>query len=134
MQILREEWLHLLAEIKSQLTIDEHPATIIWDDIIIMDNILLLSNHIPTLLYYFSYLSQAFTKFRTPFELSKYDFFKPQMECVGRNLTVLGNYLNKSNFKLVTEWPLLTTCTSFLSFIGICLFYNRYYSWLETNI
>ena len=134
MQILREEWLILFAETKITIPHSPLPSTLICDEKIIMDDILLYSNHIPSLIHYFACIAQVFTKYRLSFKLSKCDFFKLRVEFVGHDLTALGNCPVQSKFQLIDQWPLLTTGTSLLSFIAICIFYNRYCPWFETNI
>ena len=99
-----------------------------------MDDILLFSNHDPTLLHYFSCISQVFTKYRLSFKLFRCEFFKPRIEFIGHDITTLGNYLDQSNFQLIETRPLPTTGISLLSFIGLCTFYNRYCPWFEINI
>ena len=71
MQILRDDWIALFNETRHSI-VDEHsPETIVCDDKIVIDEILLYSNHIPTLLHYFSCVAKVFTKFRLSFKLSK---------------------------------------------------------------
>ena len=51
MQILRDDWIALLNETRHS-TVDENaPNIIVCDDKIVIDDILLYSNHIPTLLH-----------------------------------------------------------------------------------
>ena len=57
MQTLCEDWLILIAETKNGILIVNPPSTILCDDKIITDDILLFSNHEHTLLHYFSYIS-----------------------------------------------------------------------------
>ena len=90
-QILCEEWLLLFVETKITITTNNLPSTLVCDDKIVMDNILLYSNHSTTLLHYFSCIAQVSTKYRLFFKLSKCDFFKPRVEFVGHDLTTLGN-------------------------------------------
>ena len=134
MQIVREDWLLLFTVTKSTMSISNLPSTLIYDDKIIMDDILLYSNHISTLFHYFSCIVQVFTKYWLSFKLSKCDFFKPRVKFVGHNLTVLGDWSNQSKFQLIEQWPLHIIGTSIFSFIGLCAFYNRYCPWFETNI
>ena len=75
MQTLRKEWLLLYADSKHLITIYSAPVTIICNDKIIIDDILLYSNNVNTLIHYFSCVAQVFTKFRLSFKLTKYEFF-----------------------------------------------------------
>ena len=75
MQILRDDWIALFNETRHSI-VDEHaPNIIVCDDKIVIDDILLYSNHIPTLLHYFFCVAKVFTKFRLSFKLSKCVFF-----------------------------------------------------------
>ena len=134
MQSLREKLLILFAETKNSISILNPPSTIICDDKIIMDDIIPFSNHDPTLLHYFLYVSYVFTKYRFLFKLSKDDYFKPRVEFVGYDLPTLGNCPSQSKFQLIEEWFLPAAGTSLLSFIGLCTFYDRYCPSSETNI
>ena len=104
------------------------------DDKIIIDDILLYSNHVLTLLHYFSCVAQVFTKYRLSFKLTKCEFFKKRVEFVGHDLTIYGNCPAASKFDLIRDWPLPPHAISLLSFIGLCSFYSRYCPWFETNI
>ena len=103
------------------------PSTLIYNDKIIIDDGLLYSNHVPSLLHYFSCVIQLFTKYRLSFKLTKCDFFKPRVEFVGHDLTTYGNCPTESKFDLIQHWPLLPNAIYFLSFIGLCGLYSRYY-------
>ena len=126
MQILRDDWIALFNETRHSI-VDEHsPETTVCDDKIVIDDILLYSNHIPTLLHYFSCVAKVFTKFRLSFKLSKCDFFKSRVEFFGQDLTARGNCPAQSKFNLIQDWPFPTHGTALLSFIGLCSFYSRY--------
>ena len=60
--------------IKDCIPSDTSLLTIFCDIKSTIDNILILSNHIPTLLHYFSCVAQVFTKYRLSFKLRKCDF------------------------------------------------------------
>ena len=105
MLALRDDWLTLFYETKHNIIVEDAPDTIIYNDKIIINNILLFSNHIPTLLHYFSCIATAFTKYRLSFKLSKCDLFKSRVEFVGQDLTAGGNCLVQSKFNLIKEWP-----------------------------
>ena len=51
MQILRDDWLAQFEETKNVIIVENVPVTIICDDKILIDNILLYYNDIPTLLH-----------------------------------------------------------------------------------
>ena len=118
----------------SGISIGNSPAIIICDDKSIMDNMLFFSDHIPSLLSYFSCISQVFTKYSILFKFSKFDSFRQSEEFIEHDFTTLSNYPTPSNFWLIEEWLLPIICTSLLSFISICTFYNYYYPWFEKNI
>ena len=125
MQSLRKEWLLLYADTKHLIHFDSVHVTIICNEKIIIDDILLYSNNVNTLIHYFSCVAQVFTKYRLSFKLTKCEFFKPRVEFVGHDLTTYGNYPVASNFDLIKHWPLPPHAISLLSFIGLCSFYSR---------
>ena len=133
-QFFRADWIVLFNETKQTIKLFDSPSTIICNDRIIIDDILLFSNHIPTLLHYFSCVAQVFTKFRLSFKLSKCDFLKGRVEYVGHDLTTNGNCPAASKFSLLQDWPLSPHGISLLSFIGLCCINNIYCPWLQTNI
>ena len=100
-QYLRKEWLLLFADTKHVISCDNVSNTLICNDKIIIDDGLLYSNHVPSLLHYFSCVIQLFTKYRLSFKLTKCDFFKPRVEFVGHDLTTYGNYPIESKFDLI---------------------------------
>ena len=51
MQILRDDWIALFNETRHSIVDENSPKTIVCDDKIFIDDILLYSNHIPTLLH-----------------------------------------------------------------------------------
>ena len=97
-QPLREEWLFLFKETQNQLIIEYFPTTIIYDDKIIMDDILISFNHIPILLYYFFVSIKFLPQNRSLFKLSNCILLKPRVEFVGRDITALGNCSSQSKF------------------------------------
>ena len=121
MQFLRADWTTLFNETKHVINVSNSPTTIVCNDRIIIDDILLFSNHIPTLLHYFSCVAQVFTKFRLSFKLTKCDFLKERVEYVGHDLTAKGNCPAESKFALIKEWPLPTHGISLL-FYWLVLF------------
>ena len=71
MQSLRKEWLLLYADTKHLIHLDSAPVTFIWNEKIIIDDILFYSNSVNTLIHYFSCVTKAFTKYRLSFKLTK---------------------------------------------------------------
>ena len=103
MQILRDDWIALFNETRYSIVDNHAPDNIVCDDKIVIDDILLYSNHIPTLLHYFSCVAKVFTKFRLSFKLSNYDFFKSHVEFVGHDFTASGNCPAQSKFYLIQD-------------------------------
>ena len=134
MQSSRKEWLLLYTDTKHLIHFDSVTVTIICNDKIIIDVILLYSNNINTFIHYFSCVSQVFTKYRLSFKLTKCNFFKPRVKFVGHDLTTYGNYPAASKFDLIKHWPLPPHAISLLSFIELCSVYIRYCLWFETNV
>ena len=62
-QYLRKEWLLLYADTKHLTHLDSVPVTIICNDKIIINDILLYSNNVNTLIHFFSCVAQVFTKY-----------------------------------------------------------------------
>ena len=79
MQFLREDWIILFQETKHNIVMTNSPSNIVCDDRIIIDDILLFSNHVSTILHYFSCVARVFTKYRLFFKLVKCDFFQPRV-------------------------------------------------------
>ena len=71
MQFLCDDWTILFNETRNSINLSNSPTNNICNDRIIIDDIILFSNHIPTFLHYFSCVTQVFTKFRLSFKLSK---------------------------------------------------------------
>ena len=103
MQILRDDWIALFNETRHSI-VDEHaPDIIVCDDKIVIDDILLYSNHIPALLHYFSCVAKVFTKFRLHLNYPSVIFFKSRVEFVGHDHTASGNYPAQSKFSLIQD-------------------------------
>ena len=75
MQTLRKIWLLLYTEIKHLLHLDSAPVTIMCNEKIFIDDILLYSNNVKTLIHYFSCVTQVFIKYSLSFKLTKCEFF-----------------------------------------------------------
>ena len=134
MKILHDECVILFNSTKDIVLSNTSVAKIFWDSKTIIDETLIYSNHIPTLLHYFSCVAQVFTKYRLSFKMSKCDYFLPRIEYVGHDLTADDNCLVQSKFDLIKQWPFSPHNVFLLSFIGLCSFYNNYVSWFESNI
>ena len=59
---------------------------------------------------------------------------QPRVGFVWHILTTYSNCPAASKFDLIKHWPLPPHVISLLSFIGLCRFYSRYWSWFETNV
>ena len=110
------------------------PSHIVFNDRIIIDDILLFSNHVPTICYHFSRVTQAFSKYRLSFKFSRYNFFQLRVKHVGYDLTARGDCPAVSKFDLLQSCSLQPYGILHLFFIGLCCFFSRYCPWLETNI
>ena len=122
MKSLRKEWLLLFTNTKYAISCDNVPNTLICNDKIIIDDILLYSNHVPSLFYYLSCVIQVFTKYRLSFKLTKFDFFILRVEFFGHDLTTYRNCPAKSKFDLIQHWSLPPNAIYLLSFISLCGF------------
>ena len=94
------------------------PPHTIYDDRIIIDDILLFSNHIKTILHYFSCGVGVFTKYIPSFKLNKCDYFQPRVEYVGHDLPAHSNCSTLSKYNLLQKWSLPPHGISFVFFIG----------------
>ena len=97
-RIVQEKWIILFNNTKHIVISDHSLTNTFCNSKTIIDDILLYSKHIPTLLHYFSCVTQVFTKYRLSFKLSKYDLFLPRVEYVGYDLTASGNCPAQSKF------------------------------------
>ena len=109
-------------------------SNIVHGSIIVIDNILLYSTNIYTLIRYFSCVDRILIRYRLSFKLSKCKFFNPRVEYLGYDLTSRGNYPAQSKFDLLKEWTLPDHGTPLLSFFGLCTFYAGFSPWFEINL
>lgn len=79
MQALRKDWLLLYADTKHLIRLNSTPVSIVCSNKIIIDDILLYSNHVNTLIHYFSCVAQVFTKYRIYFKLTKGEFLNHEL-------------------------------------------------------
>lgn len=117
----------LFADTKYIIPPDSTLVIIMCKDKIIIDNILLHSNHISTLLHYFSYVDNMFIKYRLSFKFTKCDISKPHVEFFVHDLMIPAESMVKID-------PLPPYAISFQSCIDLCEFYSRHYPWFVTNI
>ena len=101
---------------------------------IIIDDILLWSTVLPTLLDYFCCVCAIFLKYRVTFQLKKCEFLTNRIEYVGHDITPDGNCPAQSKFALITNWPVPTSGPALGSFIGLLTFYNCYCPWFEIRV
>ena len=100
----------------------------------IINDILLWSTSLDTLLAYFQCICSVFMKYRVTFQLKKCEFLTNRIEYVSQNITPNGNCPAQSKFDLITDWPLPATSQSLGSFIGLVSFYNIYCPFFEIRI
>ena len=91
-QFLSDDLILLFQEIIHTIVSDNSTPYIVCDNRIIINAILLFSNHVPTILPFFSCVVSVFTKYILSFKLSKYDFFQPRVEYIDHDLTTRGNF------------------------------------------
>ena len=130
MHFLRDKWILLCNETRHIISLSNSLAKVICNNRIIIDDILLFSNHTPTLLYYFSCVARVFTKHQLSFKLSKLDYLKDRVEYVGYDLTSNGNCPARSKFSLIQDWIFFPHG---ISLHRVMLFYHNYCPWFETN-
>ena len=127
MLIFRGEYDSLFKERRPNDTAHKGSRTII-------DDILLWSTSLDTLLAYFECVCSVFMKYRVTFQLKKCEFLTNRIEYVGHDITPDGNCPAESKFDLIADWPLPTTGQSLGSFIGLVSFYNIYCPFFEIRV
>ena len=70
---------------------------------IVIDDILLYSTNVFTLICYLSCVARVFVRHRLSFKLNKCKFFEPRVEYLGYDLTSSGNCPAKSKFNMITN-------------------------------
>ena len=101
---------------------------------VIIDDILLFSSDLPTLLNYLDCVCQIFIKYQVSLGLPKCDFLKRRFEYVGHDITADGNCPAESKFDLIRDWQLPSTGQGLRSFISLCNFYHRFCPWFEVSV
>jgi hypothetical protein len=100
---------------------------------ITIDDILLFSSDIPTLLQYLECICDTFIKYHVSLKLPKCDFLKDHFEYVSHDLTANGNCPAQSKFNLIYNWGLPASGQSLQSFVSLCNFYHRYCARFEVR-
>ena len=126
MQILHSEWDALFRNL--------HPTAQTTICKIIIDDILLSSPSIPSLLAYLDSVLVVCTRYRLSLKLNKCDFLKDRVEFVGHDLTANGNHPAASKCDRITNWPLPTTGPLLHTIVSLCNFYHKFVPWLEVNL
>jgi hypothetical protein len=127
MHIFKQEWTELF---RSRHPDD--PSHL--GDCIIIDDILLWSTIISSLLLLFDCVCDVFLKYRVTFQLKKCEFLTDRIEYVGHDITSSGNCPAESKFDLIKDWPLQLNGPSLGSFIGLLTFYNIYCPFFEIRV
>ena len=104
-QFLRECWILLFQGTKDTIVMTNTSSHILCDNRIIIDDILLFSNHVSSILHYFSCVARIFTKYRLSFKWNKCDFFQPRVKYVDNDLTAHNNCPTASKFDSLQNWP-----------------------------
>ena len=127
MHIFKGEWTELFRS--------RHPTdTSHLGDRIIIDDILLWSTVVASLLLLFECVCDVFLKYRVTFQLKKCEFLTDRIEYVGHDITSDGNCPAQSKFDLINDWPIPGTGSSLASFIGLLTFYNIYCPFFEIRV
>ena len=100
----------------------------------IIDNILIWSSTIATVLLYFEYVCLVFQKYRVSFRQNKCHYLMDRVEYVGHDLLAYGNCPAQSKFDIIKDWEIPTTGLSLHLFVGLVMFYHRYTPYLEMRI
>lgn len=109
-------------------------AVIVWNKKIVIDDILLFSNHVPILLHHLYCILRTYLQntILCP-NLVSGMLFKPWVDFIGHYLTVYDDGLAQFKFKLIKYWLLSVNFLSLFFLIIICYVYDLYCTWLEAN-
>ena len=97
-KVQQDDWVIIFNNTKHIVKSDTSLANTFYNSKKIIDDTLIYSNYILTLLHHFSCVYQVFTKYKLSFKLSKCDFFLARVEYVGHDLTASGNFPTQSKF------------------------------------
>jgi hypothetical protein len=100
---------------------------------VIIDDNLLFSSDILTLLNYLDCVCQVFTKYQVSLKLPKCDFLKKRFEYVGHDITA-GNCPAESKFDLIKDWTLPSNGQGLRSFVSLGNFFHRFCPCFEVSI
>ena len=100
----------------------------------IIDNILIWSSNVPTILLYLDYVCRVFQKYRVSFRLDKCQFIESRVEFLDCDLIAHGNCPVHTKFEIICDWDIPLTGQSLHSFIGLIIFYCTYAPYLEMRI
>ena len=148
MQKFKDEWDALFYQtLRQSPTLDTHDITVTTSNQVTLDNeivqtgskgiiddILIWSTALPTVLAYFECVCQVFQKYRVSFRLDKCEFLKERVEYVGHDLTPVGNCPAASKFDMIRDWKLPTNGQSLHSFVGLVNFYHNYIPYFEIRV
>ena len=82
MKVLQDEWIILSNDTKHIIKSDTYLVNVYCNSKTIIDDTLIYSKHIPTLLHHFVCVTQVFTNYRLSFKLSNFFLFLPRVEYV----------------------------------------------------
>lgn len=103
MKYLCDDYILLFKGTKHVIILDSSPFIIICDDIIIINDILIFSNHVPTIFHYFACITRVLFKYRLSFKSSKCEFFKLRVGYVDHDLIVGRNCPGSSKISFSQE-------------------------------
>ena len=102
---------------------------------VIINDILLFSSDIPTLLKYLDCVCQVFIKYQVLLKLPKCNFLKERFEYIGHDILIAdGNCPASSKFNLVADWALPMNGQGLHSFVSLCNYYHHFCSWFEVAV
>ena len=90
----------------------------------IIDDILLWSNNMPTLLLMYECICKVYMKYRVSLKIKKCSFFKDRFEYVGRDIMSLGNTTAQSKYDFIKRWSRPSIGEQLHSFVSFCNFYS----------
>ena len=83
---------------------------------------------------YVECVCRGFQKHRVSFRQDNYHFLLNRVEYVGHDLKADGNCPAKSEFNMITDWPLPRCESSLHSLVGLVMFYHCNAPYLEMRI